>query len=606
MQKWLAVLCIGLCSVGHAFAQVLTPITKQPVSFSDQPHTAKATGEPAPLADEDPISLPFFDDFSKAEGNPDPARWLSKGGVLTSNRFAANSRTVSAATFDGLKANGEPYGGISSVGPTDTLTSRPLLLGHLQPQDSVYLSFFWQAGGLLDAPNFSSANLYYLALEFKEASGVWTQVWSQQGNGRSTDFAAVMLALKEAKYLHDNFQFRFVSSGSQSAMRDVWHLDYVVLDKNRRKGQLQTLDVALTKHIPSLLRRFTAMPYWQFMLNPAAELRTDVGSELVNLSGVPAAISWRAYTKNLSTGAADTFLTGSAAINPGTRRTIAAAPSVDFIRNQNGPFSLQTSLFLSTKEPNFFTRYNDTLTRRTDIQNFYAYDDGTAETGFSYPSSNTVQIAYQFEVTQPDKVKQVMMYFTGTNTPGTELYLRVWTDNGGKPSDQPVHEQRFLVPATLNEWLNVELTTPIEVQGRFYIGFRQPGGSAFVNVGFDFQENAVEKIFAINGPGDWSTISGFAGALMMRPVMTGLLTSVEPELAESKPFLYPNPATDFVTIGQKLNRLELYSLTGQKLRVWENLTAGARLEIGGLPAGVYLVKAFNGTQFRTTKLILQP
>ncbi|WP_207431305.1 T9SS type A sorting domain-containing protein [Sabulibacter ruber] len=609
MRQWLTIFLILIGGGWTARAQVLTPLNSLPAQPGATITSGKPTTKtPLPLASGDTLSLPFFDDFAKTDGTPDAARWHSRGGVNVSNRFAANPPTIFAASFDGLKADGLPYGSANTAGPTDTLTSKPINLGFFQPQDSIYLSFYWQAGGLVDAPDFSSSGLYSLQLEFKDASNTWASVWTQRGNGRSTDFAPVMLALKEARYLHSGFQFRWVSSGRQNGLRDVWHVDYVYLDRNRRQGQLQTTDVALTQQIPSLLRRYTAMPIWQFLVNPEGETAQQIGSAVANLSNVPAALSWRGLVQNLSTTAVDTFLRGSAPVNGGVRTDIAAPPSSAFLSSQSQPYSLQTMVFLNTKEPNFYTRYNDTLRRQTDLLDFYAYDDGTAETGFSYPSSMAVQLAYQFDLNKPDRVKSVRIYFTGTNTPGTELFLRIWTDNNGNPAAQPVYEQRFTVPAAagLSNWLEVTLERQIDLQGRFYVGYRQPAGATFVNVGFDLNENADGKLFAMNGATQWGAVPALGGALLIRPVMTGTLTASTPDLEKATSFLYPNPTSGEVFIEEAYDQVQLFSPTGQLVQTWTKVAAGKQVNLSAsLPPGIYLVKARKGDQLRTAKLILQ-
>ena len=92
---------------------------------------------------------------------------------------------------------------------------------------------------------------------------------------------------------------------------------------------------------------------------------------------------------------------------------------------------------------------------------------------------------------------------------------------------------------------------------------------------------------------------------MIRPVMAGTITSAAEEIASAAPFLFPNPASDWLKVGQKAERLEVYSLTGQLVQVWQQVRAGQQLSLVHLPAGLYLVKAINGTQVRTSKLILQ-
>ncbi|MFB9862447.1 T9SS type A sorting domain-containing protein [Rufibacter immobilis] len=608
MRQWLTIFLLIFLGGWSAQGQLLTPLNSAPPHVAGGKGPGRSDLTPQPL-DGETLVLPFFDDFASGEGGPDPRRWLPGGNVNVTNRLAVNPPTIFAATFDGLQANGQPYGSANTTGPTDTLTSKAIALSSFQPEDSLYLSFYWQAGGLVDAPDFSGSMLYYLQLEFRDASGTWSPVWSQKGAGRSTNFAPVMVALKESRYFYDGFQFRWVSSGSRNGLRDVWHLDYVYLDRNRRLGQLQTTDAAFTQRLPSLLRRYTAMPIWQFLENPGNEVRSEVGASFNNLSNLPAAISWRAYSRNQTTAAVDTFLRGSAPVSAGASQSVAGSPSVPFLSRHTQPHVLETVLFLNTREPNFYTRYNDTLRRETSLQDFYAYDDGSAETGFSFPSSNAVQLAYQFELSKPDRIKTVRIYFTGTNTPGTELFLRLWADDNGQPARQPLLEQLFTVPQTagLNNWLDIVLERQVEVQGRFFVGYRQPTGGTFVNVGFDLNENANGKLFAMNGTAAWQAVPDLGGAVLIRPVMAGTLTAVEQEsLTQAKPLLYPNPTTSgSFYMQQGYDQVELYSPQGQLLQVWGKVPPSQALQVqASLPAGIYLVKARKGDQLRTAKLIL--
>ena len=137
------------------------------------------------------------------------------------------------ASFDGLNALGQPYApGSSSAGASDTLTSQPIQLGSLNPRDSLYLSFYWQSGGLGDVPDRTESNLRYLLLEFKDRAGAWREVWRQAAVGEVTDFAQVFVGVKDPVFYHDVFQFRFRNVGLRNGIADVWNLDYIELFEN--------------------------------------------------------------------------------------------------------------------------------------------------------------------------------------------------------------------------------------------------------------------------------------------------------------------------------------------------------------------------------------
>ena len=52
--------------------------------------------------------------------------------------------------------------------------------------------------------------------------------------------------------------------------------------------------------------------------------------------------------------------------------------------------------------------------------------------------------------------------------------------------------------------------------------------------------------------------------------------------------VYPNPTTGLLTLGMEAQRVEVTSLTGQKVALFENTSS---IDISSLPAGVYILKA---------------
>jgi hypothetical protein len=72
------------------------------------------TPSAARVAATNAAKLPFFDDFSyglKLNTN----NWLSSGGTLVNNDYATNHPTINMLTFDGLKADGNPYNFVNSL-----------------------------------------------------------------------------------------------------------------------------------------------------------------------------------------------------------------------------------------------------------------------------------------------------------------------------------------------------------------------------------------------------------------------------------------------------------------------------------------------------------
>ncbi|WP_299823550.1 T9SS type A sorting domain-containing protein [uncultured Pontibacter sp.] len=552
-----------------------------------------------------PLALPFFDDFATAAIAPDPNKWLN-GGVYINNRYAQEPITKNVASFDGLNANGQPYApGSVGAGASDTLTSQPILIGNLVPSDSVYLSFYWQSGGLGDIPD--RTELVYLLAEFKDAAGNWQEVWRQNGTGEVSEFTQVFIGLREARYFHDDFQFRFRSIGLRNGLADVWNVDYIQLDKNRRKGQNTTRDIAISQSVSKLLKNYTAMPAVQFMQNMQGELATEVSATINNLGSLPGAISWRGYIKKLNEAAADTFLRNQGLIPANARQyTINGAPRIDNLTLDKNGFTLQHGFRLITNEPDLLERANDTTQRKTVFANYYAYDDGTAEAGFSFVGSSSTQVAQRFDLNQPDQLEAFRIYFprVRTNLANTSIVFKVWSDNEGLPGET-LHQQSFQVQYsdTLNEFYEVQLSKLVPVTGAFYIGWQQPG-NLFLNVGFDRNELATGRRFLFTTLNNWSEDTQLQGALMMRPVLVGEALGLEEELEAARIKVFPNPsANGKIFIEGEYESLTVYTITSQQVHQ-QKYAANKPLNLSKLSPGLYTIRIQTRKAIITKKIIL--
>ncbi|MCC9166884.1 T9SS type A sorting domain-containing protein [Pontibacter harenae] len=603
MKKALAVIFVVLtCSVG-AWAQVVLQPLQQEVRQVER-NAAVALRQSAA-----PVSLPFFGDFANSDVSPDPERWLN-GGVFINNRYGLNPITINVATMDGLNAQGRPYvPGSLTAGPSDTLTSQPFLLSVLSPSDSVYLSFYWQSGGMGEVPSRNANNTIYLVLEFKNASGAWQEVWRQNAVGEVTEFAQVFVGLKDSRFFHNDFQFRFRNIGLRNGLADTWNLDYVVLDRNRRKGQNRTTDIAISKNVSKLLKDYTAMPRWQFVEAPEEALAEEVTATLNNLGSVPGAISWRGFLEVAGAAIADTFLRAQGLIPGGSRQyEISGAPSLTNIGLPAENFVLRHSMVLITNEQNPLLRANDTTYRETEIANYYAYDDGTAEAGFNYIATGASQVAQRFDLNKPDQVRAFRVHFprVRNNLSNTSVTFRVWEDANGIPGEI-LHQQAFQVQysETLNGFYEVELSRAVPVQGAFYIGWSQPG-SLFINMGFDKNEPMVDRRFVWSSVNGWQTDNFTQGAIMMRPVMTGetVLGLDDDQLEKEGYLIYPNPSTGKVYVSGEYERLQVYDLAGRLVHEQSYKRGTEPVNLEHLSSGLYNVRIEKNKFVTIKKLIL--
>ncbi|UOQ55630.1 T9SS type A sorting domain-containing protein [Hymenobacter cellulosivorans] len=603
------------------FGAVLLPLAAQaqvPGALPSDPSRAAAPTKAAATARPAALSLPFFDDFStQPEGAPSPQRWEAGGGVLINNRFILAPPSRGAATFDGLNAKGLPRGSFFS--DTDTLTSLPIDLSGLTAASNAYLSFFWQAGNIVSAPTTaSSSRPVFIQLEFLGNGGPndWRLIWTQRSQGQRTGFRQLLFPVTDPRFLHANFRFRFHTSGNQSNVDndDAWSIDYVRLDRNRSATDSTNRDIATSKPLGSLLKRYTAMPVWQYNASPAPanELNDVISTTVNNLGPGPAStpVDWLGTLQVLPGGPVATTTKTGKSLDPGSRQT----PVVVDARPLAIPLTpeekvLRHSIYLLTGEAaNTLTVRNDTISRLTELRNYYAYDDGTPEATLSIERFSTTGIRYRahrYDLNKPDQVRSLRLYPILPAAAGRTITVNVWDDLNGKPAAQPKATQSFTIPAVLpagQKFIEVNFATPVSVSGTFYVGYGHGQyGNSVVPFGLDLNNAPPDGYFLKSTFGVWenaafdfSTVGGApAGAVMMRPVMTNnvAVTATADAQTAATYSLYPNPSTGLVRVQGTYKQAAVLDAMGRT--VWTQPVGQLgqeELNLEHLAGGIYVVQ----------------
>ncbi|MBT2557440.1 hypothetical protein J7E24_06555 [Hymenobacter sp. ISL-91] len=599
------------------WAQLLGPLGSEP---AHAPANA-AAARPAAV-----LPLPFFDDFARQpEGRPDAQRWEPTGGALINNRYPRRPISRNVATLDGLNALGRPRGPIGRVGDADSLTSQPIDLSGLLPTDRVYLSFFWQAGTRRGRPESGGTRPVALYVEFKRAgtNDIWDEVWRLNSPGDTTNFRFKALAIDKADYLHGAFQFRIRTSGYLFNARDAWSVDYVRLDRNRSATDSTFRDIATSRALPSALRRYTAMPVAQFNASPTQELALRTATTANNLDAGPAPtpITWLGLLDVLPDNTTSIFLRGNASLDAGIRQVpIAGNPSTATVPLTPAAKQLRQRVVLITNETDPRTLANDTASRRTDLSDYYAYDDGTAEASLSLAPASTGPPSYyalRFDLNQPDQVRALRLYPVLATAGGRTLTAAIWdvVEGSGQPMAEPKATKTFVVPLTLpadRPYVEVVFDAPVKVSGRFFAGYGQAPTTQFVEFGYDLNNASPPDYLYFGSQGAWQTFNPAtnyspAGALMLRPLMGGSVVTATPatELA-ARYRLAPNPSPDGrVQVPGPYRHATVLDALGRV--VWQQPAAEAgRAELRlPLPAGLYFVRLLlpNG-QWLTQRLAI--
>ena len=492
------------------------------------------------------------------------------------------------------------------------LTSKPInLLGTV---GDVYFSFLYQGGGIGEAPDqFDS-----LTLEFwSPVSSQWFSVWNTAGSSSST-FTQVLFEVSSAQYKQDGFQFRFKSHGSLTGSLDHWHIDYVELADNRAFDDFFEDEWAFQYPAQSFIKEFTSMPWTHYQVDPKGRMVNDsvslsTYSSNPNLAGinVSGGTGMELYYDGTLLNSIDYL--GAATVNPLARFDLR------YELPDSGPdeFWFDTAYadtfaifdlkhFLGTDTDNLF-RGNDTLLQQQVFENYYAYDDGSAESAYGVVGAGA-EVAYKYTMPSGvvDSLRAVKMHFEASVNDASDalFYIQIWNEINGEPGDLIYTTDDELLPTTylpkykygVNGYYEYDLPEAVALSGTFYVGWRQSSADR-LNIGFDKNINNQDKIFYDMGSG-WTNTS-FEGSLMIRPVFVSgfddILASVKTNNAGLEFEMYPNPANEWLNIKVKdpfTGEFKIYDMQG-KLLVNENLVGSDQISIADLSAGMYIVQMIS-------------
>lgn len=564
----------------------------------------------------DTLNLPFFDDFSKSYIYPDSSKWEDKFAFIN-NSYAKNPLTYNVATLDAVDQFGEVYTHLPSLSSAiaDFLTSKPINL-EINPADSVYLSFFYQAGGNGNMPEAHDS----LVVQFKTPDNSWKSVWNVAGGQNMDKFELAMIPITDSIWFVKGFQFRFLNYASISSNyepswisnSDHWNIDFVRLDSARNIHDTLPNDVAFIKNFNSMLKGFESVP-WEHYKSNNSGLKNDSLTWSYRNTG-PDVIAINRQVEIIDVfGSTSTYAMNDDNENIEAYETINYTRKIPYNFNSNtqdsAKFLIKGYITTDDSDERFMYRWNDTIRYYQEFKNYYAYDDGSAEKGYGISGQNTAysSLAYQFTPLVTGKLYGVYIYFNKVLNEGNRKYffLNVWKDNNGVPGDT-IFQKLGVLPQYGNEingFVYYPLDTMLNIDTTFYIGWTKTTDD-MLNCGFDINNDASKHLF-YNVSGTWVN-SSIYGSLMIRPVFEYEpvvdLNIVSNNLIEFQ--VYPNPANDFINIESFSNEdiVQIYDISGKLVLVCQKQN---QIDITNLVDGFYLVKLISKLgNYKTQKLLI--
>jgi hypothetical protein len=560
------------------------------------------------------LELPFLDDFSKSFFNPDPNKWTDNY-VFINSTYAINPPSIGVATFDAVDNNGEFYktAGYGITYSSDTLTSQPINLNY--PSDNtIFLSFYFQPQGVADNPEVSDS----LLLDFYDVTAAkWNNVWKQAGSNL-TSFQFKIIHINSAIYLKDGFRFRFrnkasISNNSEPSRImncDHWNIDYVYLNRGRNINDIITNDIAFNTPLKSVLKNYESMPWKHYLADRSNQFGSNTFCSIRNNYNItiPLDTLYFVIHDNSGSNPNDTLIAGSHDIKPLTDSVFN--PPFDrgynFFTNStdSASFNLKARIGTNSGDP----RMNNEVVYVQKFYDYYAYDDGSAESGYGFKGVKNAQLAYRFNCIKEDTLKAIQMYFNRAFKDENKQYffLTIWNDNNGQPG-QIIYKRQGVMPEFENE-LNKFHTyfiddAEIVLSGVFYVGWIQTTEDNLL-IGADInRDNRANTFYNISG--QWVN-SSYPVALMIRPFFgKNLTTNIEPPKVVENTIpnvkIYPNPAKDEIKIDidnqADFNQIEvsIFNLLGAMV-LQSKYSNNQPISISELVPGTYIIRLTDKTR----------
>ena len=566
----------------------------------------------------DTINLPFYDNFSQKSIYPNSDLWIDNEAFIN-NTYPVAQLNYGVATLDILDSIGNVYTN-AGVGQfmADRLTSSPINLQNIDDAgtnrpltiaDSVYFSFYYQPQGNGDIPARDDS----LILQFKykdiENNDYWERVWAVPGDTLSvfyaengTYFKQILIPIVDEKYFYKDFQFRFINYGSLASIpswqsnTDQWNIDNVYLNWNRNMDDTYYQEIDFVSNPPNFLTPYTSMPPKHFKNDNQIE---DFNIYLGNTDSLPHQIKYKVSITKL----------GTEVFTDSVENNLLSLSHETIFSNIEFDESLQTFLGPnpSTDIPFQITEQLDcqdidfTKTRNSSIgfHNFFAYDDGSAESGYGVTGSNS-KFAYKIVLSKVDTLVGMSIYFNKTFTNANNQYfkIKVWEILNNTPGSQIYESNSFYIEDTLNAEFVTFLFDDggIELSPNPHLIGIEQSQNEIINIGYDKNTDNHSFLFW-NADGIWNQ-SSYHGSVMMHPLFGGNVTKISESVNKENtnlhlfpvPYISGNLHIQLPNIGNNNFKLHIYNYMGQEIYKQDY---SEQVNLSFLNKGVYILEVRN-------------
>ena len=612
---WLFLILSGFSATAQELT--ITPLSTNPVLVKqyEEGNLFNASGQKINCD----IELPFIDDFSKNHQPGAAVQLWDDNYVFINPTFGIDPPTYGVATFEGLDYNGYPYDfqNPDAYGFADVLTSCKIDLENdvsgipYQISDSIIFSFYYQPQGRGFKPRTQDS----LTLDFYDSDNdQWVRQWAVPGTALH-DFELVHITILEERFLRNDFRFRFRNKGRLSGNLDHWNIDMVWLDKNRVSTETTFPDVGYQYPVSNLMNNYTSIPYKHFKPTAASHMLDMVGARLRNNQNVAVNLS-KVKMRNFSQGGVvhESQFPGTINNFPPESSETYDIPVDGYVYDNNidepfvsfkNEFSMKSGTFdlVPDNDTIFFTQY---------FENYYSYDDGSAEAGIGFTTAGG-RIAIRYQTLQGDSLIGLKIYFNPVyQDPTFPFFMMVWETGDNGPGEQIYLNQTFTPVQYIQEGHDIFayyfFDEKVYVAGTFYVGISQSSDIS-LSIGYDRNTDNTSNTYYKTGISWIPLPDSDPGAVMIRPVFTSELDDVIMGISgreTAKLRVYPNPANNRVKIEMPgSGEMEMWMLTlDGRIVKREYFVNNADLDVSDIPSGMYLLRFVDNTGASKVEKIL--
>jgi hypothetical protein len=638
-SSWLKIFFI----VGFLFqaALIYGQITERPIGHLNNWDSNQQMRQ---VVVQDTINIPIWDDFSYNNQVPDSNIWLHGEHVFINNGYSYLPPSFNVASLDGFDGNGAPYnteGNSNGIG--DSLVSKAIDLSSYNINSNINLSFFWQEGFGGYAPDFQDS----LRLSFKNNEGNWEIVHGFEGNGNfeRTLFSQHFERINEERFLHEGFQFKFDVTGNLAGDFDLWNLDYIYL--NAGNTPVSTEDNAYDSYEDRTFSEKPTTPFADYYAIPLKHLNENWLNENIDTASFIYNNLWAGNANNFSFGTEffsivyDTlkpnqiidsltvdgvFLTdlqdtAQFSYYPKNKNQFidhlltekenedSVYLNFQFNLGENDSLLFETIDGVAVYYQSLSFRQNDTISTIIPLDDYYAFDDGTAESRVQLNSRN-YQLAQSFDLIGEQYLTGIDIYVPNIaqNSSTQNITLLVW-NNLTSNTDDILLAQNVLIneSESINQFQRFTFERPVLLSGEFFIGYREENDTP-LSIGFDKNTNSAEARLFYNQGGNWEPNITLRGSVMMRPVFDPKEVTVSNRIPmEQKPAIkaYPNPSRGILKFTDSWDEIKVYDLQGRLQYQTESHAGQNVIDISTLKNNLYLLRIRQGNQITTLKIMLK-